>query len=121
MRLLCVISLLATIGSHNAGIKTFKNFVVFWIPPQVETYLSVTPENIEARALKIVHIKDEEQPDKIISLIKKSKQAVDTKRIRVKITADDKFYNFDSYGTGVSSAGEAVQIDFNKLKLALCE
>ena len=121
MRVLCVICVLAIFGSQYAGGKGSKNFEVFWVPPQVETYVPVTAENIEQRAFKIVTIKNERQADEIVSLIRNSDQAVDSARIRVKISTDDKFYNFDSNGIGVSSAGEAVQIDLKKLKMVLCE
>jgi hypothetical protein len=94
---------------------------VFWIPPAVEFDTPVTPENIEEEAFKIVLIRYEVQADQTIGLIKKSGQKVDSKRIRVKIKTDAKFYNFDSNGTGVSSTGDVVQVDLKKLRSVLCE
>ena len=121
MRLLYMIFVFSIIGSQHAGGKMSKDVVVFWIPPEVETYVPVTPENIEEVAFKIVHIKNQKQADKIIDLIEKSDQSVDSKRIRAKIVTDDRFYNFDSKGTGISSTGQAVKIDLKNLKLVLCE
>lgn len=121
MRVLCVISVLTMFSLQYAGGKGLKNFEVFWVPPQVETYTPVTAENIEKMAFKIVTIKNERQADEIVGLIHKSDQAANSTRIRVKISTDEQFYNFDSNGVGVSSAGEAVGIDLKKLKMALCE
>jgi hypothetical protein len=121
MRLLYVISVLALVGSQYVRGEVSKNVRVFWIPPEVETYTAVTAENIEEVAFKIVHIKNERQANEIVGLIQESKQVVDSKRIRVKISAGGKFYNFDSNGVGVSSTGEAVRIDLKSLKLVLCE
>ncbi|HUJ31273.1 MAG TPA: hypothetical protein VLY23_08340 [Candidatus Acidoferrum sp.] len=119
MRLLCLVCALAFFASQDTAWKT--RVEVFWIPWTVETYAPVTPENIEKEALKIIRIRDEEQTDHVLGLIMKSDQKVDSKRIRVKIKTESKFYNFDSDGIGVSSIGEAVKIDLKKLKSALCE
>jgi len=54
-------------------------------------------------------------------VIQKSNERVDSNRIRVKIVIEGNFYNFDSNGIGVSSAGEAFKIDLKRLKLVLCE
>jgi len=95
--------------------------VVFWIPPQVETYVPVTMENIEQMAFKIVSIRNERQADQVLGLIQKSKQGLDSKKLRIKISTDRGFYGFDANGIGVSSKGEAVKIDIQKLKHVLCE
>lgn len=116
-----MLPLLAIIGSQNLGAKVSKNVVVFWIPPQVETYVPVTAQDIERMAFKVVSIKNERQANQVLSLVQKSNQAVDSKKIRIKISTEGEFYNFDSNGIGVSSKGEAVEIDIPKLKEALCE
>jgi hypothetical protein len=121
MRLLCAIFVLLIVGSLHVGGEMSNGVNVFWIPPEVETYIPVTPENIEKAAFKIVYVKNEKQANQLIGLIQKSNQVVDSKRIRVKVSADGKFYNFDSYGIGASSEGEAVMIDLKKLKLVLSE
>lgn len=125
MRLLFAICVLTSVCSHSIGGQVpkemYKNVKVFWIPPQVETYIPVTVENIEKMAFKIVDVKNEKLATEITGAIQKSNQRVDPKRIRVKIVTDDKFFNFDSNGLGVSSAGEAVRIDLKKLKEVLCE
>lgn len=94
---------------------------VFWVPPEVETYIPVTVDSIEKAAFKIVHIKDKRQADELIALIEKSEQTVDGKRIRIKISTGNKSYSFDSNGVGVSSTGEAVRIELSKLRKVLCE
>jgi len=98
-----------------------ENIQVFWVPPEVETYVPVTDKNIEEMAFKVVVVKNNQQADQIVSLIHKSDQEVDSKRIRVKITTGDKFYDFDSNGIGVSSEGLSVAIDLKRLKTVLCE
>jgi hypothetical protein len=119
MRLLWLISALALFVLQYSGWEPRVD--VFWIPPAVEFDTPVTPENIEEEAFKIVRIRYEPQADETLALIMKSDQKVNLKRIRVKIKTDAKFYNFDSDGIGVSSAGEAVKIDLKKLKSVLCE
>jgi hypothetical protein len=119
MRLLCFVCALAFFASQDTGWKT--RVEVFWIPWTVETYTPVTPENIEKEALKIIRIRDEAQTDHVLGLVMKSDRTVDSKRIRVKIKIETKFYNFDSDGIGVSSTGESVKVDLKKLKSALCE
>jgi len=123
MRLLYTTFLvLAIIGSQSPGGKVAKNkTVVFWVPPEIETYLPVTAENIEQRAFKIVTIRNEEQADQVVGLVQKSNQRLESGRIRIKISTDRGFYNFDASGIGVSSTGEAVKIDIQKLKQVLCE
>ena len=121
MRLLCAIAVLAIAGSQSIAGPVSKNVEVYWIPPEVETYAPVTAENIEKMAFKIVQIKNEPQATETVSLIQKSNQKVDALRIRIKIVSGDNFYNFDSNGVGVSSAGEGFRIDLKKLKLVLCE
>ena len=95
--------------------------MVFWIPSQVETYAPVTPDNIEQMAFKIVSVKNERQADQIVSLIGKTNQKLDTNRIRIKISTEQSSYNFDANGVGLSSTGEQVKIDIQKLKQVLCE
>lgn len=121
MRLLYMISLFLIMASRSNGGKVSTDVEVFWIPPEVETYVPVTPENIEKMAFKIVWVKNEKQAEEVVGLIQTSNQAVDSKRIRVKISTGDKYYTFDSDGIGVSSAGEAVRIDLKRLKLVQCE
>lgn len=122
MRLLCITLLVTSvIGFQNYGGKVSSKVVVFWVPPEIETYLPVTAENIEQWAFKIVTIKNEKQAKQVLSLIQKSNQSLDSKKIRIKISTDREFYNFDAKGVGVSSKGEAVKIDIQKLKQVLCE
>lgn len=122
MRLLYfVLPVLAAIGLQSPGGKVSNNVVVFWIPPQVETYIPVTSENIEEMAFKIVTIKNERQADEVLRLVQESNKTVDSKRIRIKISADGRFYDFDANGIGVSSKGKTVKIDIQKLKQVLCE
>ncbi len=121
MRLSYLFSVLVFASSLSVGGHVTKIVKVFWIPPDVETYIPVTPENIEEMAFKIVEIKDDKQASDVMALIQKTNQVVESKRIRVKISSHDKFYNFDSNGIGVSSAGEAVKIDLKRLKQVLCE
>jgi hypothetical protein len=121
MKLLSIISLFAILGSQALGGNVSKTVDVFWIPPDVETYTPVTASNIEEAAFKIVRVRDKHQREEVIGLTRKSERVTDSKRIRVKISYDDKFYNFDSDGVGVSSQGERVQIDLKKLKAVLCE
>jgi hypothetical protein len=121
MRLLCAIAVLAIVSSQCVAGQVSKNVKVYWIPPEVETYTPVTAENIEKVASKIVDIKNENQANESIGLIQESNERVDSNRIRVKIVIEGNFYNFDSNGIGVSSAGEAFKIDLKRLKLVLCE
>lgn len=121
MRLFCLIFVLAVIGTQYAGGKASENIRVFWVPPAIETYVPVTDRNIEEMAFKVVIVKNSQQADQIISLIHRSDQEANSKRIRVKITSGDKFYNFDSSGLGVSSEGQSVTIDLERLKTVLCE
>ena len=121
MRLLCAIAVLAIISSQCVAGQVSKNVKVYWIPPEVETYGPVTAENIEKMAFKIVDVKNENQANEITGLVHKSNERVDSNRIRVKIVIEGNFYNFDSNGIGVSSAGEAFKIDLKRLKLVLCE
>jgi len=109
------------IGSRSFGGKESNQVVVFWIPPQIETYVPVTTENIEAMAFKTVSIRNERQTDQVLGLIQKSKQGLNSKKLRIKISTDRGFYNFDADGIGLSSKGEAVETDIQKLKQALCE
>jgi hypothetical protein len=121
MRLFYVICAFAVIGASYIGGDVSKTVQVYWIPPEVETYTPVTPDTIEKMAFKIVQLKNERQADKTISLVQKSNQKADLKRIRVKITTADKSYNFDSNGMGISSTGEGVSVDLQRLKQVLCE
>lgn len=122
MRLLYTTFLILSIfGSPSYGEKVAKKVVVFWIPPKVDTYVPVTAENIEQRAFKVVSIKNEQQADQLLSLVQKSTQQLDSMRIRIKISTDHGAYDFDFNGVGVSSSGEAVKIDIQKLKDVLCE
>ncbi len=122
MRLLyTTILILATIGSQGYGGKVLNKVVVFWIPPEVQTYVPVTGENIEQRAFKIVSIKNERQADQVLSLIQRSSQSLDSNEIRIKIVNNDIFYICDKHGVGISSTHEAVKIDIPKLKQVLCE
>lgn len=121
MKLLCMISLLAILGSQNIGGKVSTSVDVWWIPPGVETYGPITADNIEKSAFKFVHVRDDHQAKEVIGLIQRSERVAVSGRIRVKISFDNKSYNFDSDGIGVSSKGERVQIDLKKLKAALCE
>lgn len=122
MRLLyTTLFVLAAVGSQGSGGKVSEKVVVFWIPPGIETYLPVTAENIEQQAFKIVTVRNEKQADQVLSLIQKSNQRLESGRIRIKISTDTKFYNFDANGIGVSSRGEAVRIDIKKVKEVLCE
>ena len=98
-----------------------RNVDVFWIPPEIESYIPVTDENIEEMAFKIVHIKNEKQAGEVMNLIHKSDRVVDRKRIRVKVSTDGRSYYFDSNGIGASSVGKNVDIDLRKLKAVLCE
>ena len=61
MKLLYLIPLVAMLTSQNLGGKVSRTVDVFWIPPDVETYVPVTPANIEEAAFKIVHIQDRHQ------------------------------------------------------------
>ena len=121
MRLLHFISLVVILSAGYVPAQTTKNVIVFWIPPEIETYVPVTAKDVEKRAFKIVQVKNEAQADEILKLIQKSDQEVNPNRIRVRISTGDKFYDFDSNGTGISSVREAVRIDLKKLKLVLCE
>jgi hypothetical protein len=116
----CLIFLLTILGSQSIGGKVTA-VDVFWIPPEVQTYTPITADNIERAAFKIVHIRDDDQAEKVIRLIQNSKQMSDSKLIRVKISFGSQFYNFDRDGIGISSTGDRVQIDLNKLKAVLCE
>lgn len=121
MRLFCLISALAIISTQYAAGKPSENMQVFWIPPRVETYIPVTGENIEDMAFKVIIVKNEHQIDQVRSLIHRSDQSADVKRIRVKIITADKSYNFDANGLGVSSEGQPVNIDLKRLKIVLCD
>lgn len=122
MRLLYAISvLLAIVGSQSYGGKVSSKVVVFWVPPQIETYTPVTVENIEQRAFKIVTVRNGKQADQVLSLIQKSNQRLESARIRIKVSTDREFYDFDANGVGISSKGEAVEINIAKLKEVLCE
>jgi hypothetical protein len=121
MRLVSMIFLLAILGSRNIGGKVSTSVDVWWIPPDVETYVPITADNIEKRAFKFVHVQDNHQAEEVIGLIQRSERAAVLGRIRAKISFDDKSYNFDSDGIGISSKGERVQIDLRTLKAALCE
>ena len=111
----------AIISLPSYGGKASKNVTVFWVPPEIETYLPVTAENIEQRAFKIVTSRNEEQADQVVGLIQKSNQRLESGRIRIKISTDSGFDNFDAKGIGLSSKTEAVKIDIQKLKQVLCE
>jgi hypothetical protein len=121
MRLVRMISLLSILSSQIIAGKASTTVDVWWIPPDVETYTPVTADNIEERAFKVVHVQDDHQAEEVIALIQRSGRVADPARIRVKISFDDKSYDFDPDGIGVSSKGERVQIDLRKLKAALCE
>jgi hypothetical protein len=112
---------LALVNLQSYGAKAMEKVVAFWIPSQVETYAPVTPENIERMAFKVVSVKNERQADQVVSLIEKTNQKLDTNRIRIKISTEQNFYNFDANGIGISSNGEQVKIDIQKLKQVLCE
>src|SRR5258708_30451587 len=112
---------LALIGSENDGGKMSEKVVVFWIAPQIETYVPVTMENIENMAFKVVSVNNDRQADQILNLIQTSNQGPDSKKIRIKISTGGRFYDFDANGTGISSKGETVKIDIQKLKQLLCE
>jgi putative lipoic acid-binding regulatory protein len=112
---------LALVNLQSYGAKSMEKVVAFWIPSQVETYAPVTPENIERMAFKVVSVKNERQADQVVSLIEKTNQKLDTNRIRIKISTEQNFYNFDANGIGISSNGEQVKIDIQKLKQVLCE
>jgi hypothetical protein len=117
-----LISVLGVLGFQLAGGGPPTSMKIFWIPPEVETYIAMTADNIEAQAFKIVDIRDSGQAGDILALIKKSKQTIDGKRVRIKLSVENKSatsYIFDSNGIGVSSSGEAVQIDLNKLRMAI--
>lgn len=122
MRLLCITLLICGLmGSQSHGGRVSEKTIVFWIPPQIETYVPVTIENIEQMAFKTVSVKNEKQAGQILSLIQGSNQKLDSKKVRIKISTDRGFYNFDANGIGVSSKGESVKIDIQKLKQVLCE
>jgi putative lipoic acid-binding regulatory protein len=112
---------LALVNSQSYGAKAMEKVVAFWIPSEVETYAPVTAENIERMAFKIVTVKNERQADQIVSLIERTNQKLDANRIRIKISTEQNFYNFDANGIGISSNGEQVKIDIRKLKQVLCE
>jgi len=112
---------LALVNLQSYGAKAMEKVVVFWIPSQVETYAPVTPENIERMAFKVVSAKNERQADQVVSLIERTNQKLDANRIRIKISTEQNFYNFDANGIGISSNGEQVKIDIQKLKQVLCE
>jgi putative lipoic acid-binding regulatory protein len=112
---------LALVNLQSYGAKAMEKVVVFWIPSQVETYAPVTPENIERMAFKVVSVKNERQADQVVSLIERTNQKLDANRIRIKISTEQNFYNFDANGIGISSNGEQVKIDIQKLKQVLCE
>ena len=82
MRLICAISVFLIFGSLHLGGELPNGVNVFWIPSEVETYIPVTPKNIEKAAFKIVYVKNEKQATQLVGLIQKSNQVVDTKRIR---------------------------------------
>jgi hypothetical protein len=110
---------LALLSFHSYGAKA--KVVVFWIPSQVETYAPVTADNIEQMAFKTVSVRNERQAGQIVSLIEKANQKLDANRIRIKISTEQNSYNFDANGIGISSNGEQVKIDIQKLKQVLCE
>jgi len=112
---------LALASSQSYGAKAMEKVVAFWIPSQVETYAPVTAENIEQMAFKIVSVKNERQADQVVSLIERTDQKLDANRIRIKISTEQNYYNFDANGIGISSNGEHVKIDIQKLKQVLCE
>jgi putative lipoic acid-binding regulatory protein len=112
---------LALVNLQSYGAKAMEQVVAFWIPSQVETYAPVTPENIERMAFKVVSVKNERQADQVVSLIERTNQRLDANRIRIKISTEQNFYNFDANGIGISSNGEQVKIDIQKLKQVLCE
>ena len=121
MRLLYLTLLLTLICTQSVGGEVHKSVEVFWIPPEVETYVPVTTDNIESAAFKIVRIKNEKQARKVLDLIQESSQELNSKKIRVKIVTADKFYNFDSNGVGISSVGQTVKVDLKNLKRVLCD
>src|SRR5437762_694380 len=100
MRLL-YFALVTILSVQSVGGEVPKKMEVFWIPPEVETYIPVTADNIEGEAFKLVQIKNEKQAREVIDLIRVSNQSADPKRIRVKIVVDQKSYNFDSNGLGI--------------------
>jgi hypothetical protein len=112
---------LALVNLQSYGAKAMEKVVAFWIPSQVETYAPVTPENIERMAFKVVSVKNERQADQVITLIERTNQKLDANRIRIKISTEQNSYNFDANGIGISSNGEQVKIDIQKLKQVLCE
>jgi hypothetical protein len=112
---------LALLSFHSYGAKAMEKVVVFWIPSQVETYAPVTADNIEQMAFKTVSVRNERQAGQIVSLIEKANQKLDANRIRIKISTEQNSYNFDANGIGISSNGEQVKIDIQKLKQVLCE
>ena len=121
MRLVCMIWIFAILGSQNIGGKVSTPVDVWWIPPQVETYNAIPPDNIEKSAFKIVHVQDDEQAEEVVALVQRSNRVTDKARIRVKISFGNKSYNFDSDGIGVSPNGERVQINLKKLQAVLCK
>ena len=109
------------IAFPNYGKQASTKVVVFWMPPQVETYTPVTMQNIEDRAFKVVSIRNEKQAGQLIGLVQTSDQRFASGRIRIKITTEHGFYDFDASGLGVSSTGKAMKINIEKLKQVLCE
>lgn len=93
--------------------------VVFEIPPEVETYVPVTPADIEERAFKVVYLKNERQADEAVALIREGNEALDPEMIRFKIIRNDESYVFDNKGIGISSKGKAVKIDLKGLTAVL--
>jgi hypothetical protein len=112
---------LALLNSQSHGANVIAEVAVFWIPSQIEFYAPVTADNIEQSAFKIVSVKNERQAQQVVSLIEITNQKLNAYRIRVKISTKQNFYNFDANGIGISSKGEQVKIDVQKLKQVLCE
>ncbi|HEY4356294.1 MAG TPA: hypothetical protein VGN16_11140 [Acidobacteriaceae bacterium] len=92
------------------------DMVVFEIPPGIQTLVPVTPGDIEARAFKVVYLKNDRLIEEAQSLIQNTNETFEPKMIRAKIKCGTESYVFDSEGVGVSSHGKAVKIDFNRLR-----
>ncbi len=119
MRPLYFIVALGVLSFQLGGSSPPTSMKIFWIPPEVETYIAITADNIEEQAFKIVDIRDSGQAAEILALIKKSNQTIVAKKIRIKVSTEKKSYVFDSNGIGVSSSGEPVQIDLSKLRMVI--
>jgi len=73
---------------------------IYYIPFKVETYVPVTTNDIESRAIYIFEVpNDSELAIKLTKMLEQDNHgAFDNKKVRLKVRSDDKIYYIDSEG-----------------------